>query len=457
MTEKRQSTGILANWSGYTPAYTSWVDTNALYGCTAWSPDPGIYSNSNNFTQTSNTCKTDQERQRQEREQEAYTQEIRNIGEPVTENQTIENQTASRSYAVELGDWTAVGAPYNCSNWSPDVSTIGKGLNFTQHATDCELKQSRTRHESYVDHLTHVAVPVVKPAENRNLINQSHDQSAVGTREDWMPETPIYTAWIDTSALNGCSNWAPLSSSKTSTITFAQTANNCTKEQSRQRQDREKEQNTGEVRNLGAPVTETQTLTDQPASRLYTVTLGNWTDNGAKYDCTNWSPATSTVTVGQSFTQTATNCKQDQYRTRNESYVESGITIPVSVPNETRILTAQSSSQTAVGTMADCRYSEASPITHWEYYQENNTIGNGNFSNPTTSRLLVRFNGTLIYNSYDSFGGTVFTDGTYNYVRGNYAGVLAESPGTAAGPPPMGSPASPHYWKDEYYVCKVPK
>ncbi|MEG0870208.1 MAG: hypothetical protein RSG77_24665, partial [Hafnia sp.] len=234
----------------------------------------------------------------------------------------------------------------------PAVETIGKGVAFTQTASDCKLDQTRTRAESYRDHRNGSNIPVARANENRVLNNQAGSRGAVGTLEEWQATTPTYTAWIDTNSQYGCSTWLPLPSSKTTTATFAQTAADCKTDQTRNRQDREKEKNTGAIRDKGVPVVENQVLNAQVATRSYTVTLGAWTNNGAKYACTNWSPAPSTVTINQSFTQTATDCKQNQTRTRAESYVDhkSGSNVAVSVPAEAQTLAGQTNTQTAVGT-----------------------------------------------------------------------------------------------------------
>lgn len=352
VSQNRDAVGILENWMAFDPTYTSWIDTNALYGCTSWTPSPAIYTSTTNFTQTANNCRTDQERLRQDREQERFTEELRDVGEPIVESQTLSGQSASRPYAVVLGAWTTSGVPYACSNWSPAVETVGKGIAFTQNATDCKLDQFRTRAESFVDHKTGATVPVAKPNEGRTLTNQANNRESIGTLEDWMPTTPTYTAWVNTSALNDCTNWSPASSTKTSTTTFTQTATNCKTDQTRNRQDREMEQNTGEIRNKGVVVAENQTITGQTATRNFTVTLGAWANSGSKYACSNWSPATSTVTIGQSFTQTATDCKQDQTRPRTESYVDhkTGQTVAAGNMVENQTLTGQSNTRTATGT-----------------------------------------------------------------------------------------------------------
>jgi hypothetical protein len=350
---QRSETGILENWSTFAPSYTDWKDTNALYGCTSWSPDPSIYTATTSFTQSSSSCSTDQTRQRQDREQEQYTQEIRNDGSPVTENQTLTSQKASRPYSVILGEWTNTTKAYDCSNWSPDPSTVGKGVTFSQSASDCKVDAARTRAESYIDHKTSTKINVAKPNETKTLTGQSDSRTATGTLENWVATDSVYGAWtnITGKVLYSCSNWSPAGSTKTTTTTFAQTATDCKTDQSRTRQDRELETNTQEVRNKGDVVTEAQTLSSQGANRSYTVSLTGWTNNGAVTSCSNWSPDPSTVTISQTYTQTATDCLQPQTRTRAESYVDhlSGATVQVlSTPQSQSI--AATSTRSAVGT-----------------------------------------------------------------------------------------------------------
>ena len=49
---------------------------------------------------------------------------------------------------------------------------------------------------------------------------------------------------------------------------------------------------------------------------------GEWIDQEQPYDCNNWFPADSTVPFGETFTQTATDCSQDQTRTAQDQEVE---------------------------------------------------------------------------------------------------------------------------------------
>lgn len=347
----RNAVGTLEQWMDTTPEYSTWTTTNALYGCSNWSPAPSTITDTKTVTQISGNCSNDQTRTRQDREKEQFTGEIREKGVPVEESRTTILQTATRQYSVVVGAWVNSGA-YTCSNWSPSVETVKIGQSFTQTATDCSVPQSRTRAESYVDHNSGKTVSVTVSPNTQLLQNQTQTRTSIGTLENWAATTPAYTAWTNTSALDNCSNWAPLPSTKTSSSIFTQTASNCTTDQTRNRQDREQESTTGEIRNKGVPVAETQRLTAQTATRSYTVSVSSWANKGAIFACSNWSPDPATQPTGLTFEQTATNCKQDQDRTRIESYVDhkSASTVVVGSTTETQTLTGQTSKQNAIGT-----------------------------------------------------------------------------------------------------------
>jgi hypothetical protein len=328
---------------------------------------------------------------------EQNTSEIRNKGVPVAEAQTLTGQSASRSYTVTLAGWADNGAKYACSNWSPAPATVTIGQSFTQTATDCKQDQKRARTESYVDHKTGSVVAAGNTVESQTLSNQTSTQTATGTKETWMATTPTYTAWTTTNGQYACSNWSPAGSSKTATGLFTQTATDCKTDQTRNRQDREQESTTLAIRNKGAVVAEAQTLTAQSATRTYSVTLGSWTNSNGKYACSNWSPSPTTITVGQSFTQTATDCKQDQTRTRAESYVDhkSGSTVVVGNTVESQTLDNQTSSQTATGTKPTtvCRY------------DANNFYGESYYTHGGWWNYTWRWNGTTVSTSPSVPGG----------------------------------------------------
>ena len=93
-----------------------------------------------------------------------------------------------------------------------------------------------------------------------------------------------------------------------------------------------------------------------------------WISQGVPYDCTNWSPAPSTKTIGQSFTQTATDCKQNQTRSRQDREQETTtktIRNKGTAVTETQTITV-SSTRAAVGTKNDFIFSTTSPKTYAE-------------------------------------------------------------------------------------------
>jgi hypothetical protein len=85
---------------------------------------------------------------------------------------------------------------------------------------------------------------------------------------------------------------------------------------------REQNQLTNAIRVVNS-TTETQTLTGQE-TRPVNVTSTNWQNTGSVFGCSAWSPATSTVDDGVSFTQSR-DCMQKQVKTY--TYTASGSSI----------------------------------------------------------------------------------------------------------------------------------
>lgn len=251
-----------------------------------------------------------------------------------------------------FGEWTDSGALYSCSNWSPSPSSVGKGLAFIQTATDCKQDQERWSQANTKNDSTGQIEPVGDKVTERRTIRASDNRQAEGILENWSVITPSYTPWIDVNSLYSCSSWTPASSSYTQTSSFTQASASCKTDQARQRQDREQEKYTGEIRNKGSIADESQTLLAQRASRSYSVTLSEWSDTGDKTACTNWSPAQNTIDLDVEFTQTATDCGQKQQRDRAESFVDhkTGKPVILSPTIETRTLTSQISTRKIKGT-----------------------------------------------------------------------------------------------------------
>ncbi|MFK4136668.1 hypothetical protein ACI2KR_31020 [Pseudomonas luteola] len=279
--------------------------------------------------------------------------------------------SASAASADPLyGEWEKAGDPLHCTNWSPSEGTVAKGKTFTQVATDCEQAFKRS------------VQPRTKDSSG-NIVNSGNsfyetmtgptsvERTVQGTLETWVDYEPSFSQWTNVQHPYDCSDWSPVASSVTTAQTFDQTSNTCKQDQIRSRQNREQEQSTQAIRDVGEPTTEKQTLTNQKMTRSYTVSISPWQSEGTYYDCSNWSPDPSTVNAGTAFTQTATNCKLDQRRTRNESYQDPVTTqaVDVSSTSETQTLSNQTTTRQATGTNENlgCRYSMTQPYSNWSY------------------------------------------------------------------------------------------
>jgi hypothetical protein len=218
----RTAIGTKETWVAATPIYGNYTVTNNLYNCTNWTPTGASKTVSGTFTQTATNCATDRTRTVQNREQETTTLAYRNVGSSVAAPETLINQTATRNYTVTVGSWVNNGSITNCTNWSPATGAVNKAIGFTQTATDCQIPQTRTRVEQYVDHKTSATVTVVNTNENQTGIT-SNTRAAVGTNAvrqcsynkdanvgNWRYWAEGNSIWTGSSIPNTPSVWARL-------------------------------------------------------------------------------------------------------------------------------------------------------------------------------------------------------------------------------------------------------
>ncbi|MDV8122747.1 hypothetical protein R4K50_31930, partial [Pseudomonas aeruginosa] len=313
-------------WSGTEPVLSEWINDGDIYDCSNWSPPPTSITIGELFIQTATDCMQDQIRNVQNREIDGVSGDIRDSGEPYIESRTT-SVSDTRDAIGSLETWAATTPTYTewvnsgsitaCTNWSPAPSTVTVGQSFTQTATDCKQNQTRSRQDREQETTTLDVRNKGTAVTETQTITVSSTRTATGTKETWVATTPTYTAWVNSGGIYGCSNWTPDPASVTTGQSFDQTATDCKQNQTRSRQDREQETTTLDVRNKGTAVTETQTITVSSTRTATgtketwvatTPTYTAWVNSGSITACTNWSPAPSTVTVGQSFTQTATDC-----------------------------------------------------------------------------------------------------------------------------------------------------
>ncbi|MGL1337411.1 hypothetical protein ACSTJQ_12580 [Vibrio parahaemolyticus] len=126
-------------WETADPVVGDWVDTGEDKNYSDWSPVAG--NQMANFTQT-RTHYDLMTRSIQNREYEPNLDEYRDVGEHVNETQ-LEEATDSRYVIAASSEWTPSGDITDCSDWSPDPSSIQSGTAFEQTQT-CSQDKSRT-------------------------------------------------------------------------------------------------------------------------------------------------------------------------------------------------------------------------------------------------------------------------------------------------------------------------
>ncbi|MFK4132225.1 hypothetical protein ACI2KR_08020 [Pseudomonas luteola] len=195
---EQQSVGILESWVDGQTLFEDWIISKPSYNCMSWTPDPASYKEAATFTQSSSSCQVDEKRQGQRTEQETYTGRTRNQGDPFTEQRTLGNQQANRTYQISYTDWVNTPEDPSCASWSPDPATKPLGVAFTQSGTNCTVKQTRTRSESYTDQNTKAIVAVSSVSEYRDLSGQSASRSIMGTgTADMTPYNLTDENWVN--------------------------------------------------------------------------------------------------------------------------------------------------------------------------------------------------------------------------------------------------------------------
>ncbi|MBX9838972.1 MAG: hypothetical protein K2X69_11760 [Silvanigrellaceae bacterium] len=157
-------------------------------------------------------------------------------------------------------EWVNNGEPFDCTNWSPDPSTIVLGQAFTQTADDCQQQQTRTRQDQEIETTTSSLRNVGEKVIENQTILATDTRYSEGTLEVWIPTTPLYTEWVDKDDPFDCTNWSPDPSTVALGQTFTQTADDCKQQQTRTRQDQEIETTTASLRNVGEEVIEYQDI-----------------------------------------------------------------------------------------------------------------------------------------------------------------------------------------------------
>lgn len=328
--ESRMSQGTLDKVNGQRiGGWSQWRNTNGnvLVRCSQWTPSPNTVNLNDEFSQRS-TCQLDQDSERNIYDVWISGKETLNKTETRTQAPDVlrfQRAVGTKDYikGTTEGAWSSYvnsGGVSGCSGWSPAPSTVNLGASFTQ-SRSCQQGQVRSR---TIYNVWESGKQTFNSSESSSrTVSITQNQSSIGTK-DYITGTS-YGSWSgynNSGSVTGCSGWSPSPSTVNLGQSFTQNRT-CSQAQSRTRS----------IYNVWASGKTTSKGTDY-GSRTISVNQTNgaqgtknyvtgtssggwsgWSNSGGKYSCGGYSPATSTVNYGQTFTQTG-SCKQNQTRSR---------------------------------------------------------------------------------------------------------------------------------------------
>lgn len=338
-TESQTVTGV-GKWEPTTSTFTNWANSSLPYDYSPWSPKYGDQTSDYARTQT---YKRDKTRKEQKREIDIISGQIRNVGAPIVENQTVIDMIQN-PVKVAASNWENTATSAHTA-WSPAATT--QTANFTQTRSYTQA-QSRTWTHKVATTTIHSRV------ETQNLTGQTESRTV----------TVSWTNWANSGVANNCGAWSPATNTINWGQAFTQTRS-CSQLQNRNR-------NYSSVETVQESqvisVTQSQESSgtkDSIVSQTYGA-WSNWTNSGDVYGCSSWSPEPSTVCSGSTFTQART-CSQNQIRNRSVTAVwASGATSSAGTESGVQTISA-GQNQSSSGTK-NCWAPAASELTAWSTY-----------------------------------------------------------------------------------------
>jgi len=292
VTEDRTVEGTQPLWVDIANDVSDWTNVGGRNYTSAWTPS--ATGQTSDFTQTRSYTQK-QERTISEREENQLNGDVRVVNS-TTETQTI-NGEESRNVTVSIGAWNDTGSAFSCGAWTPAADTAYETQDIEQTRV-CSQSQERTY--SYSNGETYTET---------QTINVTEERTVEGTQPLWVDISNDVSDWSNVGGRNYTSAWSPDIVGQTSNFTQTRSY---TQEQERTISEREENQLNGDVRVVSS-TTETQTINGEE-SRNVVVTSTTWQNVGGVFSCSAWSPATSTVDEGQTFTQSR-DCLQEQEKT----------------------------------------------------------------------------------------------------------------------------------------------
>lgn len=310
-----------------TVSSTDWIDTGGLFECSDWSPDAADMPGGSAFNQD-RTC------EKHFFKEFTYTAGGAQIHFRVEWKKEPFNQSRSysggeqdyivRSETVSTG-WLPDGDYSSCTDWAVPRSSVGNGKPFNQTRTCTVAEKNTTVVYAY---WASGAITTESEVIDRRSSEEQETRATTGTGgdSDWIWDRTEYGVWQQDNGSGSLScGGFDYPTDKTTDFVAYRT---CTEPQVRRVYD---------VYVQFEPFCDDEMIKEgfcspngprekyvelEPEYRSHTVqdsvnvdvVVGNWINDGAKYDCGSWSPAFIPQTYTQ-FTQTK-SCKQNQKRSR---------------------------------------------------------------------------------------------------------------------------------------------
>lgn len=187
-----------------------------------------------------------------------------------------------------------------------------------------------------------------------------------------------------------------------------------------------------------------------PTTPFYT----EWVNDGEPFDCTNWSPDPITVALGETFPQTATDCQQQQIRTRQDQEIETNTstvrTTGDSVIENQRVNTIET--REAIGTLetTECLYDR-----HGNTLEQFSKIGGGTLlPADLVAERISRAGNTSHWFRAVSWNLNVLVGGNIKFtIQNGYRYTLGERFESTEFTVSEGSTTG-YIWKGYYQICR---
>jgi hypothetical protein len=315
-------------WIRINNIYGSWNNVGSAGGCGAWTPSPASIDYGDTFQQ-GRICQQAQQRTVVPILFNPVLQTTRN-GDMEIEDRSVnvsqyQPSVGERDYingesADVWGEWVSQGARYACSNWDPEPDTVNLYVSFQQNR-DCSQNQTRSR--QVYDTWASGAKTPKRVDGDAQTISVVEVRAENGLR-DFIDGERIapWSIWEDSGRHFGCVAWSPAVDTINLNQSFTQ-SRDCSQNQIGSREIFDVWASGVETLNRIEPrakvITESETQSALGTKDYITSTsYGSWSGysnvNGA-YACSGYSPDTSTVSWGSSFTQSR-SCSQNQSRSR---------------------------------------------------------------------------------------------------------------------------------------------